>query len=62
MWYILSARKRSKEEKIASTIYKRIFVFLIPADTRSLQNKTTSFAMEMKCMYKEETKGEMESK
>lgn len=61
MRYILSARKRSEEGK-TSTIYKRIFVFLILADTRSLQNKTKSFAMEMKCMYKEETKGEMESK
>lgn len=62
MRYILSARKRREERKIASTTYKRIFVFLILADTRSLQNKTKSFAMEMKCLYKEETRGEMESK
>lgn len=55
----MSARKRSEEGKIASTVYKRIFVSLILADTRSLQNKTKSFAMEMKCMHKEETKGEM---
>lgn len=56
MTYILSARNR-RNEKIESTIYKKIIVFLILADMRSLQNKAKFCPMEMKCIYKDYNQG-----